>query len=57
MLFYKHAKVVLKLSILVNGNPINQVENFNYLGINLGINPTLKKYQFKSQGSLAYYVS
>ena len=35
MLFYKHSKVVPKLNILVNGNPIVQVEDFNYLGITL----------------------
>ena len=35
MLFYKHPKVVPKLNILVNGNPIDQVEDFNYLGITL----------------------
>ena len=35
MLFYKHPKVVPKLNILVNGNPIVQVEDFNYLGITL----------------------
>ena len=35
MLFYKHPKVAPKLNILVNGNPIDQVEDFNYLGITL----------------------
>ena len=35
MLFYKHPKVVPKLNILVNRNPIDQVEDFNYLGITL----------------------
>ena len=35
MLFYKHPKVVPKLNISVNGNPIVQVEDFNYLGITL----------------------
>ena len=36
MLFYKHLKVVSKLNILVNGNPIVQVElYFNYLEITL----------------------
>ena len=28
MLFYKHPKVVLKLNILVIGNPIDQVEDY-----------------------------
>ena len=28
MLFYKHPKVVPILNILVNGNPIDQVEDF-----------------------------
>ena len=61
MLFYKHPKVVLKFNMLVNGNPIDQAEDFNYLGITLdNIIPgphTIKKYQLKSQGSLAYCVS
>ena len=35
MLFYKHPKVVPKPNILVNENPIDQVEDFNYLGITL----------------------
>ena len=35
MLFYKPRKVVPKLNILVNENPIDQVEDFNYLGITL----------------------
>ena len=35
MLFYKHLKLVPKHNILVNGNPIVQVEDFNYLGITL----------------------
>ena len=34
-LFYKHPKVVPKLNIFVNGNPIDQVEDFNLLGITL----------------------
>ena len=33
MLFYKHPKIVPELNILVSGNPIDQVEDFNYLGI------------------------
>ena len=36
MLFYKHSKVVPKLNILVNRNPIVQVEDIiYYLGITL----------------------
>ena len=61
MLFYKHPKVVPKLNILVNGNPIDHVEDFNFLGITLDQNitwtPHIKKYKLKSQGLLAYYVS
>ena len=61
MLFYKHPKVVPKLNILVNRNPIDQVDDFNYLGITLDQHITWtphikKKYQLKSQESLAYYV-
>ena len=59
MLFYKQPRVVPKLNILVNGNPIDQVEDFNYLRITLDQHitwtPHIKKYQ--SQGSLAYCVS
>ena len=33
MLFYKHPKVFPKLNILVNGIPIDQVKDFNCLGI------------------------
>ena len=35
MLIYKHPNVVSKLNILVNRNPIDEVEDFNYLGITL----------------------
>ena len=35
MLFYKHPKVVPKLNILVNRNPIVHEEDFNYFGITL----------------------
>ena len=51
MLFYKHPKVVPKLNILVNGNPIDQVEDFNYLGITLDQHitwtPHIKKISIK----------
>ena len=61
MLFYKHPNVVPKLNILVNGNPIEQVEDFNYLGITLDQHITwtqhIKKYELKSQESLAYYAT
>ena len=35
MLFYKHPKVVPKCNILVNGNPVDQVEDLNYLEITI----------------------
>ena len=62
MLFYKHPKVAPKLNILVNGNPIDQVEDISTTSESLLINilpgpHILKKFQLKSQGSLAYYVS
>ena len=51
MLFYKHPKVVPKLNIVVNGNPIDQVEDFNYLGITLDQHitwtPHIKKISIK----------
>ena len=43
----KHPKVVSKLNILVNGNPIDQVEDFNYLGITLDQHITWTPYTKK----------
>ena len=35
MLFFKHPKVVPTLKLLINGNPIEQVTNFNFLGVTI----------------------
>ena len=51
MLFYKHPKVVPKLNILVSSTLESLLINI-LPGLHI-----LKKYQLKSQGSLAYYVS
>ena len=40
MLFFKHPKVVATLKLLINGNPIEQVTNFNFLGITIDQNIT-----------------
>ena len=40
MLFFKHLKVVPTLKLLINGNPIEQVTNFNFLGITIDQNIT-----------------
>ena len=40
MLFFKYPKVVPTLKLLINGNPIEQVTNFNFLGITIDQNIT-----------------
>ena len=40
MLFFKHPKVAPTLKLLINGNPIEQVTNFNFLGITIDQNIT-----------------
>ena len=40
MIFFKHPRTIPKLSISVNGNPVKQVNNFNFLGITLDQNIT-----------------
>ena len=40
MLFFKHPKVVPTLKLLINGNPIEQVTNFNFFGITIDQNIT-----------------
>ena len=40
MLFFKHPKVVPTLKLLINDNPIEQVINFNFLGITIDQNIT-----------------
>ena len=40
MIFFKHPRTIPKLSISINGNPVEQVTNFNFLGITLDQNIT-----------------
>ena len=40
MLFFKHPKVVTTLKLLISGNPIEQVTNFNFFGITIDQNIT-----------------
>ena len=35
MIFFKHPKVIHKLNISVNDNQIDQVDEFNFLGITI----------------------
>ena len=38
MIFFKHPKIITKLNILANGNPIDEVQEFNFLGITIDQN-------------------
>ena len=40
MMFFKHPKTLLKLNITANGNLIDQVSEFNFLGITIDENIT-----------------
>ena len=40
MIFFKHPKIIPKLNILANGNPIDEVQEFNFLGITIDQNIT-----------------
>ena len=40
MIFFKHPRTIPKLSISINGNQVEQVTNFNFLGITLDQNIT-----------------
>ena len=40
MLFFKHPKTIPKLNILANGNPIDEVQEFNFLCITIDQNIT-----------------
>ena len=40
MIFFKHLRTIPKLSISINGNPVEQVTNFNFLDITLDQNIT-----------------
>ena len=40
MIFFKHPKIIPKLNILANGNPIDEVQEFNFLGTTIDQNIT-----------------
>ena len=40
MLFFKHPKIVPTLNLSINGNLVEQVTNFNFLGITIDQNIT-----------------
>ena len=44
MIFFKHPKIIPKLNILTNGNPIDEVQEFNFLGITIDQNITWTPY-------------
>ena len=53
MLFFKHPKIVLTINLSINDNPIEQVTNFNFLGIIIDQNITWKDYISKSSIKVA----
>ena len=40
MVFFKHPKTIPKLKLTINDNPIEQVTEFNFLGITIDQNVT-----------------
>ena len=40
MIFFKHPRTIPKLNISINGNQVEQVTNFNFLGITIDQNLT-----------------
>ena len=58
MIFFKVLKVVPRLNLTTAGNPIDQGNEFNFLGITLDQNitwkPHITKWQSKLQRSLVY---
>ena len=40
LILFKHPRTILKLNISMNGNPVEQVTNFNFLGITIDQNLT-----------------
>ena len=40
MIFFKHPKIIPILNIWANGNPIDEVQEFNFLGITIDQNIT-----------------
>ena len=48
MIFFKHPKVIPKLNLKIAGNAIEQVAEFNFLGINIDQNITWKPHVTKT---------
>ena len=48
MIFFKHPKVIPKLNLKIAGNTIEQVAEFNFLGINIDQNITWKSHVTKT---------
>ena len=53
MIFFKHPRTIPKLSISINGNPVEQVTNFNFLGITLDQNITWNDHMSKLSRKVA----
>ena len=53
MLFFKHPKVVPTLKLLINGNPMEQVTNFNFMGITIDQNITWRDHITKNSIKVA----
>ena len=48
MIFFKHSKVIPRLNLIIAGNTIEQVAEFNFLGINIDQNITWKSHVTKT---------
>ena len=48
MIFFKHPKVISRLNLKIAGNTIEQVVEFNFLGINIDQNITWKSHVTKT---------
>ena len=57
MIFFKHPKVTPKLNISVNDNQIDQVDEFNFLGITIDKSVTWATTMLRFQGLLEFYVN
>ena len=53
MIFFKHPRTIPKLSISINGNPVEQVTNFNFLGSTLDQNITWNDHMSKLSRKVA----
>ena len=53
MVFFKHPKAILKLKLTINDNPIEQVTEFNFLGITIDQNVTWNAHITKTSIKIA----